>query len=161
MAPAATSSWGAMDIKSFLAPGDAVVDVRASDKTRLLTELCKRAAASLQLDADTVSGDILKREDLGSTGVGGGVAIPHARIGGLKAPFGILARLRKAIDFDAIDGQPVDIVFLLLLPTAPAGEQLNALASVARKLRDQKIVHDLRRASDSTSLYHAVISATA
>jgi PTS system nitrogen regulatory IIA component len=67
-----------MDIKNFLAPGDAVVDVRASDKTRLLTELCKRAAASLQLDADTVSGDILKREDLGSTGVGGGVAIPHA-----------------------------------------------------------------------------------
>jgi PTS system nitrogen regulatory IIA component len=149
-----------MDINSFLAPGDALVDVRASDKTRLLTELWHRAAASLRLGADTVAGDILKREELGSTGVGGGVAIPHARIAGLQAPFGILARLRGAIDFDAIDGQPVDIVFLLLLPAAPAGEQLNALASVARKLRDPKIVHDLRRAGDSTSLYHAIIPAT-
>jgi len=76
----------------------------------------------------------------------------------LKGPFGILARLQKAIDFDAIDGQPVDIVFLLLLPTTPAGEQLNALAAVARRLRDPNAVHDLRRAPDSASLHRAMIA---
>ena len=68
--------------------------------------------------------------------MGDGVAIPHARIAGMKRPFGLLARLKSSIDFEAIDRVPVDIVFLLLLPVAPAGEQLNSLALVARKLRD-------------------------
>jgi PTS system nitrogen regulatory IIA component len=147
-----------MDIKNFLSPGDVIVNLRAEDKTRLLAELCDRAASTLKLDADRISANILKREELGSTGVGAGVAIPHARVQGLQEPFGILARLRKAIDFDAIDSQPVDLVFLLLLPGATAGEQLNALATVARKLRDSHAVRNLRRATDSTSLYHAMIS---
>jgi PTS system nitrogen regulatory IIA component len=145
-----------MDIKEFLSPSDAIVGVRAADRTVLLKELCARAAAVLKLDAQKISTDILKREDLGSTGVGGGVAIPHARVDGLKRPLGILARLRKAIEFNAIDGQPVDIVFLLLLPAAPAGEQLNALAAVARKLRDPNTIRDLRLATDGARLYRAM-----
>jgi PTS system nitrogen regulatory IIA component len=145
-----------MDIKGFLSEGGAFVDVRAPDKVHLLKDLCARAAKALKLDPARIASEILKREDLGSTGVGGGIAIPHARIADLAAPFGLIARLRRAIDFDAIDAQPVNIVFLLLLPEAAAGEQLNALAAVARRLRNQKVVHDLRAAPDGSSLYHAL-----
>src|SRR5713101_453735 len=147
-----------MDIQDFLSPADAIVDVRAPDKVRLLRELSSRAASALELDADRISGDILKREELGSTGVGGGTAIPHARIQDLERPFGILARLRKAIEFNAIDSQPVDIVFLLLLPTAPESGQLNALASVARKLRNAETVRGLRRAGDNLELYRSIVT---
>jgi PTS system nitrogen regulatory IIA component len=147
-----------MDIKHFLSEGDALVDVRAPDKTRLLKDLCARAAKARKLDAESIASEILKREDLGSTGVGGGIALPHARIADLAAPFGLIARLRKPIDFHAIDGQPVDIVFLLLLPQAAAGEQLNALAAVARRLRDQKVVQALRAAPDSSILYRTLIA---
>ena len=107
-----------MDIKEFLAPSDVFIGIRGSNKTQLLEDLCRRAASTLKVDADKITADILKREELGSTGVGGGVAIPHARIADVKKPFGLLARLKSAIEFDAIDRQPVDLVFLLLLPTA-------------------------------------------
>jgi nitrogen PTS system EIIA component len=145
-----------MDIKEFLALSDTLIDVRASDKMRLLQELTRRAATILDLPAERISTEILKREELGSTGTGGGVAIPHARIEGLKRSFGILARLNKSIDFEAIDGRPVDLVFLLLLPANPVGEQLKALASVARKFRDAACLRDLRAASGSAGLYGAM-----
>ncbi len=145
-----------MGIKEFLSPTDALVDVRASDKARLLQELARRAAATLNLAAERISAEILKREELGSTGTGGGVAIPHARIQGLNKSFGILARLNKPMDFEAIDSQPVDLVFLLLLPANPVGEQLKALASVARKFRDPKSLRDLRSASGTSELYDAM-----
>jgi nitrogen PTS system EIIA component len=145
-----------MEIQDFLSPTDAIFNVRAFDKARLLQELSRQAAASLNLRADLISGNILKRENLGSTGMGNGVAIPHARIPNLKKPFGILARLRKPIDFDAIDSQPVDLVFFLLLPATPNGEQLNALACVARKFRDPETVRRLRRAIDGAELYRAM-----
>jgi PTS system nitrogen regulatory IIA component len=108
------------------------------------------------LAAEGISAEILKREELGSTGTGGGVAIPHARIQGLNKSFGILARLNNPIDFEAIDSQPVDLVFLLLLPANPVGEQLKALASVARKLRDPTSLRDLRSASGTAGLYDAM-----
>lgn len=144
-----------MKIETFLAPGDVLVDVEASEKSRLLIELSTRAASRLALPLEQISGEILKREELGSTGVGGGAAIPHARFAGLHTPFGILARLRKPIDFDAIDGKPVDLVFLLLLPIEPAGEHLKVLASIARKLRDEATLGALRRANDVTAFYDA------
>ena len=142
-----------MDIKDFLSPDDAMVDVRAADKTALLQELADRAAVELNIAANRISAELLKREKLGSTGTGGGVAIPHARMSELKKPLGMLVRLRQAIEFDAIDGQPVDIVFLLLLPATSAGGQLNALASVARKLRDPVALLGLRNAADGNALY--------
>src|SRR5262249_41964035 len=117
-----------MNITEFLSPKHAIVDLRAGDKARLLGELARRAATALGLPADQISDALLKREDLGSTGTGGGIAIPHARLAGVARPFGMLVSLAKAIDFDAIDGRPVDIVFLLLLPTNSQGEQLNAPA---------------------------------
>ncbi len=145
-----------MKISDLLSPADIMLDVRAKDKSRLLRELSTRAAAEVGLDADQVSEEIAKREELGSTGVGNGVALPHARLRGLKAPFGLLARLRQAIDFAAIDDQPVDIVFLLLLPKSADGAQLNALACVARVLRDPEALRRLRGASDNEALYRAI-----
>jgi PTS system nitrogen regulatory IIA component len=105
-----------------------------------------------------VRGEILKREQLGCTGIGGGIAIAHARLQNLKKPFGSLVRLRKPIDYDAIDGDPVDIVFLLLLPAGPAGDQLNALASTARKLRDRDTLARVRGAPDAHAMYEAFVA---
>jgi nitrogen PTS system EIIA component len=145
-----------MDIRDFLAAADVLSDVRASDKPRLLHDLCRRAAAELKLEPALVSELILKREELGSTGTGNGIAIPHARLPELTKPYGVLARLRKGLDFAAIDDAPVDLVFLLLLPAAAAGEQLSALASVARKLRDPEIAATLRRARDTDEMYRVI-----
>jgi nitrogen PTS system EIIA component len=135
-----------------------LIDVRASDKTRFLRELARRAAASLNLAPERIAAEILKREELESTGTGGGVAIPHARIQELNEPFGIFARLNRPIDFQAIDTRPVDLVFLLLLPGDPVGEQLKALATVARKLRDPTSLRDLRAAASTAGLYAAMIA---
>ena len=94
-----------MKISDFLVPAQVMIDVRANDKGRLLEELSTEAAAATGLDADEVVREIAKREELGSTGVGNGVALPHARLPSLTAPFALLARLRHGIDFDAIDGE--------------------------------------------------------
>jgi len=144
-----------MNITDFLSSQHAIVDLRAADKAQLLRELARRAAMALGLPADQVSDALLKREALGSTGTGGGIAIPHARLAGVAKPFGMLVSLAKAIDFDAIDGRPVDIVCLLLLPTNSQGEQLNALACAARTLRDADALRNIRHAGDDAALYRA------
>ena len=145
-----------MNISDFLSPAQVMIDVRASDKSRLLEQLSTQAAADAGLPLDVVVLEIAKREKLGSTGVGNGVALPHARLPNLKAPFGLLARLRHGIDFDAIDGEPVDIVVLLLLPEAIDSAKGNALASVARVLRDAEILQMLRSARDRETLFRIV-----
>ena len=149
-----------MQIGNFLSPGNVVLDFRAADKHELLQQLSTQAAAGAGLDGNEVVTKLMKREELGSTGVGNGVALPHARIPGLKAPFGLLARLRQAIDFDAIDDQPVDIVFLLLLPETENGEQLNALACAARALRDSESLCSIRKSPDRETVYQAITQAT-
>ena len=145
-----------MNIREFLAPADVLADFAASGKVSLLQGLAQRASDKLKLPAELISSALLKREELGSTGTGGGIAIPHARIPGLNKPFGILVRLRQPIDFDAIDDQPVDLMFLLLLPVESNKEQLNALASVARILRSAESVRNLRRAHDSADLFRVM-----
>jgi PTS system nitrogen regulatory IIA component len=145
-----------MKIKTFLSPADVSIDLEARDKPALLKELSRRGAAALALNADEVGSEIERRDELGSTGIGGGVSIPHARLRGVKKTFGLLARLKQPIDFEAIDGQPVDIVFLLLLPAASQLDQLNALAAVARKLRDAEVLRKAREAPSPAALYAAV-----
>jgi len=144
-----------MKISDILSPDNVLLDVKASDKGSLLIELARKAAAALGLSPDVVALALLKREAMGSTGVGGGVAVPHARLAEVKAPVGVLARLRKAIPFDAIDGHSVDVVFLLLLPEQQ-GQQLNALATVARSLRDPAILGALRKAPDTAAMCRAL-----
>ena len=150
-----------MKISDFLSPACVMFDMRATDKSCLLHQLSTQAAAEVRLDAAEVSKQIAKREELGSTGVGNGVALPHARLRGLNAPFGLFARLRQGIDFEAIDDQPVDVVFLLLLPDAPNDPQLNALACVARALRDPEALQRIRRATDRDFLFQAIVDSTA
>lgn len=147
-----------MEIKDFLSSAQVLIDVPVRDKARLLRELSGRAAQALGLEADLIEAEISRREALGSTGIGDGIAIPHSRIEGLNAPFGVMARLEEPIDFEAIDGEPVDVVFMLLLPTSPQGEQLNALASVARKLRDADVIDKIRTADDPFALYLTMIA---
>lgn len=148
-----------MEIKTFLSPDSALVDVRAFDKADILRLLAGRAADATGLPAADILNVLRKREELGSTGTGGGIAIPHARMAGLPKPFGILARLADGIDFDAIDGRPVDVVFLLLLPASADKEQLAALASVARTLRNPESMRRLRSARSGEALYHAMTAA--
>jgi len=142
-----------MKISDLLSPNDVMIDVRASNKRQLLQELAAKAADSIGLRVDQVAPDLLKREELGSTGVGGGIAIPHARLPDLQRPYGLLAKLKQPMEFDAIDGQAVDIVFLLLRPATAENGQLGALALVARSLRLAEALVRLRSAKDASELY--------
>jgi PTS system nitrogen regulatory IIA component len=145
-----------MKVSEFLYSTDVMVDVRAIQKQQLLKELAQKIAPTVGLSADLINSELLKREDLGSTGTGGGIAIPHARIPGLEKPRSFFVRLKQPIDFDAIDGQRVDLVFVLLLPQSAGGEHLGALASVARKLRTPEVVARMRDALTPVELYAAV-----
>jgi PTS system nitrogen regulatory IIA component len=145
-----------MKISDLLSPNDVMIDVRASNKRQLLQELAAKAADSIGLRVDQVAPDLLKREELGSTGIGRGVAIPHARLPDVQRPYGLLARLKAPIEFDAIDGQAVDIVFVLLLPAAAENGQIGALAQVARTLRPEENLARLRAARNTSELYSAI-----
>ena len=145
-----------MKISDLLSPADVMIDVRASGKPLLLQEFAAKAAAGPGLPADQVASYLLKREELGSTGIGKGVAIPHARLPELQRPHGLLAKLKSPIEFDAIDGEAVDIVFVLLLPAAAENDALAALALVARALRAPETLARLRAARNSSELYSAI-----
>lgn len=145
-----------MKISDLLSPANVMVDVRATDKGQLLRDLAEVAASALQMPAELIAVELNKREELGSTGMGNGIAIPHARFADLVKPFGILARLKHPIDFDAIDGERVDLAFVLLLPASPDGEQLGALACVARQLRLPSVIDRLRRLKQPAELYAAI-----
>ena len=145
-----------MKISDLLSPTDVMIDVRTSGKPLLLQEFAAKAAAGLGRPADQVASYLLKREELGSTGIGKGVAIPHARLPELQRPYGLLAKLKSPIEFDAIDGQAVDIVFVLLLPAAVEHEALAALALVARALRAPETLAKLRAAKNMSELYAAI-----
>ena len=145
-----------MKVSDFLSPAHVMINMRARDKSRLLEQLSTQAAGEVGLVRDEVVTEIAKREELGSTGVGNGVALPHARLRALNTPFGLLARLHHGIDFNAIDGEPVDIVFFLLLPEAGNGPDGNALACVARALRDPETLRELRNARSPETLFRVV-----
>jgi nitrogen PTS system EIIA component len=140
-----------MKISDLVSSTDCMIDVRASGKRPLLQEFAARAATALGLTPDQVASYLLKREDLGSTGIGKGVAIPHARLPELQRPFGMLAKLKPPIEFDAIDGQPVDVVFVLLLPAASENAALGALT-----LRSPETLARLRAAKNASELYVAI-----
>ena len=145
-----------MKISDLLSPTDVMIDVRISNKRLLLQEFAAKAAVSLGLRVDQVAPCLLKREDLGSTGIGHGVAIPHARLPELQRPHGLLAKLKQPMEFDAIDGQEVDIVFVLLLPAAAENGQLGPLALVARTLRPPENLARLRSARNASELYAVI-----
>ena len=145
-------------ISSFLSPSAVVLDLRATDKTSLLHELSRRAAGIARLPTETVFAELDKRERLGSTGIGDGIAIPHAKYAGLTETIGLVARLKPALEFDAVDGRPVDLVFLLLAPASSDKMHLNALAAVSRRLRNRDVIAKLRASPDAASFYSLLTS---
>jgi len=141
-----------LDIADLLNREHVVAGLRTNDKPMLLSDLSQRAARVLAFDPQALLDPLQCREALGSTGVGAGVAIPHARISRLRRFFGLFARLDKPIDFESIDGQPVDLVFLLLAPELANTDQLAALACVARALRNPDTAAKLRAARNTTEI---------
>lgn len=148
-----------MTITELLAPDQVLPGLRASTKGAVLEDLARRSGIALGLDGDAILAALRKREALGSTGVGNGLAIPHARLDVVGKPFGCFARLRSPIAFDAVDGGAVDLVFLLLLPAAADGAPLHALACVSRRLRDPDVTATVRGARDAAGVYAAICGA--
>ena len=143
-----------MSVLEFLSPGSVIPGLRARGKKQVLQELAAQAARQLSaLDEREVFETLLQRERLGSTGIGEGVAIPHGKLPGLDRLFGMVARLERPVDFEAVDGQPVDIAFLLLAPEGAGADHLKALAQVARVLREPGLLDRIRNARDGNALY--------
>lgn len=128
----------------------------ATDKGGLLAALARRAAASLGRDAGEIARLLAAREALGSTGTGGGIALPHARLPGLDAPATFFARLGRAVPYDAIDRQKVDLVFLLLSPPGADAAHLALLAAASRRLRDATVVAAIRAAGEPAAIMAAL-----
>jgi PTS system nitrogen regulatory IIA component len=147
-----------VEIADLLPGPDAVLaSVKASGKKALLAELASRAAALYAFDERRLFDRLLGRERLGSTGIGGGIAIPHGRMASLTKPCGLFARLAQPIDFDSIDERPVDIVFLLVAPEGAGADHLKALARVSRLLRDRPLVEKLRATESADALYALLV----
>jgi len=140
-------------LSDLLGVEDVVAALAVPNKKSLFVQLSRMAAKTRGLSASEVTERLLDRERLGSTGFGGGVAIPHGKIEGLDRVVGIFAKLATPIDFAAIDEMPVDVVFLLLSPPDAGVEHLKALARVSRKLRDRAFVAKLRGAGSPDALY--------
>ena len=121
--------------------------------TQVLQELAKRAAETTGLPERAIFDVLLERERLGTTGVGDGIAIPHGKLAELSRLHGLFARLDTAVDFDAVDDQPVDLIFLLLAPEGAGADHLKALARIARLLRDQDVAKKLRASRDAQAIY--------
>ena len=119
-----------------------------------MQEISEQAASVYGLDASDVVAALTEREKLGSTGVGRGVAIPHARFEGLDRIYGFFTRLEKPVDFDSVDRQPVDLIFTILAPQKEGAEHLKALALVSRTLRSENTCAKLRANNDSATLYN-------
>jgi PTS system nitrogen regulatory IIA component len=142
-----------MEIADILTPAGVIANLRAANKRQALQELARRAAQLTGKHERAIFEVLLERERLGSTGIGRGTAIPHGRMGDLQQLYGMFARLDKPIDFEAIDNEPVDIIFLLLTPATAGADHLKALARISRLLRDKTICDKLRGTDRADALY--------
>ncbi|PWK76377.1 PTS sugar transporter subunit IIA [Aminobacter sp. AP02] len=147
-----------MNISDVISVEDVILDLKPDSKTRLLKELAVHAAKRTGCPAAEIASVLSGREKLGSTGLGEGVAIPHAKVRELQEPFCAFARLAAPCPFEAIDDQDVDLVVLLLLPEAAPLKHLNILAKIARFLRDSGNVARLRKAEDAKSIHRMLTS---
>jgi PTS IIA-like nitrogen-regulatory protein PtsN len=146
-----------MELSKLLAPGAVKVLSNVTSKKRLFQDLGDIAASVYRLAAAQTVDALQERESLGPTGVGHGVALPHARLDGLDEVVGVFLRLEKPLDFDAVDRLPVDLVFALFAPKDSGVEHLKALALVSRTMRDPEICEKLRANTDPAAL-HAVLT---
>jgi PTS system nitrogen regulatory IIA component len=137
----------------LVTPNAIIPALKVNNKKQALHELAAKAAGLTGQNERAIFEILLQREKLGSTGVGNGIAIPHGKLPNLNKLFGLFARLDRPIDFEALDGQPVDLIFLLLAPESAGADHLKALARIARLLRDADIAHKLRASRDAEALY--------
>lgn len=142
-----------MLIADILGPGAILCDLKAQNKKQLLHELAEGLSAQSAVEARAIFDTLMQREKLGSTGLGGGIAVPHGRLAALSRVHGLFARLASPVSFDSIDGEPVDIVFALVSPDHAGADHLTALARVSRLLRDQKTLAKLRGTASTEGLY--------
>ncbi len=142
-----------MEIEDLITPESVIARLRATSKKQVLQELAKRAGETTGLPERAIFDVLLERERLGTTGVGDGIAIPHGKLAELQRLHGLFARLETAVDFDAVDDQPVDLIFLLLAPEGAGADHLKALARVSRLLRDRSTCEKLRGADKADAIY--------
>lgn len=147
-------------LENILTPGRSLVSVPGGSKKRVLEQIASLVAAELaELDEQDIFESLIAREKLGSTGFGNGIAIPHCRLPGCHAPLSAVLRLDSAVDFDAIDGAPVDLLFVLLVPEAATDEHLELLRQIASMLDRSEVRERLRQAQSSEALYQVVVDA--
>jgi len=150
-----------MEIDDLITPASVIANLRATNKRQALQELARRAAAIAALDERKVYDALSEREQLGTTGIGSGAAVPHGRLAELQRPIALFARLEKPIEFDAIDSQPVDLIFLLLTPAAAGTDHLKALALISRLLRNRAMCTKLRAMDSADAIYAFLIDRAA
>lgn len=142
-----------MPLTDLLTPEAVLPTLKVNGKKQALQELAAHAARLTGLDERDIFETLLQRERLGSTGIGDGIAIPHGKPAKIDRLFGLVARLERPIDFEALDGQPVDLIFLLLAPETAGADHLKALARVARVLREPGVLEKVRATRDASALY--------
>ncbi len=148
-----------MQLSEFLDFEAVRIDLSAGNKRQLMSQLAQIAAGRLSITASDVAAAITERERLGSTGFGGGVAIPHGKLAGLDRVYALVVRLAAPIDYKAIDGAPVDLVFMLLSPPDAGADHLKALAAVSRLIRHGGIVEKLRGARSRDAMAAVLLGA--
>jgi PTS system nitrogen regulatory IIA component len=146
-----------MELEDLVSPEGVVAHLKVTSKKQALQDLSARAAELTGVSERTIFETLLERERLGSTGVGQGIAIPHGKLAQLTRLYGLFARLDTPVDFESVDDQPVDLVFLLLAPETAGADHLKALARISRLLRNQAVVEKLR-ATDSPEALFAILT---
>ncbi|MEM6712396.1 MAG: PTS IIA-like nitrogen regulatory protein PtsN [Pseudomonadota bacterium] len=147
-----------MDLSDLVAPEAVFASLKATSKKQALQTLSSKAADLTGLSERDIFSTLLERERLGSTGVGHGVAIPHAKLEGLDRVVGLFARTNTPLDFEALDEQPVDLLFVLLAPEGSGADHLKALARIARVLRDEVLADKIRSTDHATGIYAVLTS---
>lgn len=142
-----------MPLTDLVAPNAIIPALKVNNKKQALQEIAARAAALTGLGERAILETLLQREKLGSTGIGLGIAIPHGKLPTLDRIFGLFTRLERPIDFEALDGHPVDLIFLLLAPEGAGADHLKALARIARLMRDPEVARKLRESREADALY--------
>ncbi|MCH8917387.1 MAG: PTS IIA-like nitrogen-regulatory protein PtsN [Alphaproteobacteria bacterium] len=149
-----------MEISDLITPSRVIPALKVTSKKQALQELSRTCSTFTGLDERVIFEVLVERERLGTTGVGGGVAIPHGKPAGLQRLYGLFARLQQPVDYDSIDEQPVDLIFLLLAPETAGADHLKALARVSRKLRDVETCEKLRGSESADALYALLSEST-
>ena len=150
-----------MEIVDLIGPDSVIANLKATSKKQALQELATQAAALTGIEGRVIFETLLERERLGTTGVGQGVAIPHGKLADLDRLVGMFARLDHSIDFESVDEQPVDLIFLLLAPEEAGADHLKALARVSRLLRDEAMCKKLRGTDSADALFALLTETTA